>query len=462
VFLLDLIVRSFLRRTSQFCCSVHPTMKRALAERAKQNLARENAAGPPSKLRRLASSPETAAMPPSPSAAAAPPLLLETVSSSAAATIPTTSNTTNTTITNKKRQRPDLKVPEDASAFYLVHQNRALAVEWRDLNDSCLQLTQERELRRRQCRAAAQALAALDQTWTQLETSLQIQRQQQQPLHSQQSQQLYSTNTTSTANQQDTSPHTRQCSTGTGESVEWTLALTGSLVQLGEMTAPANDHDAAWMEQCAAQLVLRAERLQAALFQRENSGMETSAAEVPSSNSNTTSNESSTIIPLLQAQVSELTLARSAVVASERRLRRNAYRLAAGMMTLEQFVQGLDGENGAEQDEAFAAQLHQQQQRTVKQEATDVKQEMLVNTTNGVGSNEGSNLSAARSNEMRAQLENLELLVANRNASIESVSGNADIFVWPGKHFCVGNYSLLVPFFVSNAPLRFLFYFIVV
>ena len=67
------------------------------------------------------------------------------------------------------------KDDSNASAFYLRHQNRALASELRTRMYQCLRMEQERDYRRLQTSLALQGLQALQATWTQLETSLWLQ-----------------------------------------------------------------------------------------------------------------------------------------------------------------------------------------------------------------------------------------------------------------------------------------------
>jgi hypothetical protein len=63
---------------------------------------------------------------------------------------------------------------ENFSAFYLKHQNRALASELKSLQYQLLLLERERDFRRKQCRSAVESLQSLDATWTQMETALQL------------------------------------------------------------------------------------------------------------------------------------------------------------------------------------------------------------------------------------------------------------------------------------------------
>lgn len=77
-----------------------------------------------------------------------------------------------------KRQRSSAALAEegeeDSSAFYLKHQNKALASELKGLQYQLRLLEKERDLRRQQCQEAGQALQALESTWTQMEVALQL------------------------------------------------------------------------------------------------------------------------------------------------------------------------------------------------------------------------------------------------------------------------------------------------
>jgi E3 ubiquitin-protein ligase BRE1 len=60
----------------------------------------------------------------------------------------------------------------NASAFYLKHQNRALASELRSVKYQLSRLERERDYRRKQCLDAVQSINALQAIWSQLESAL--------------------------------------------------------------------------------------------------------------------------------------------------------------------------------------------------------------------------------------------------------------------------------------------------
>jgi hypothetical protein len=75
-----------------------------------------------------------------------------------------------------KRQRPAEEEEGDGeySGFYLKHQNSALASELKGLQHQLRLFAEARNFRRPLCQEAAQALQALECTWTQMEVALQL------------------------------------------------------------------------------------------------------------------------------------------------------------------------------------------------------------------------------------------------------------------------------------------------
>lgn len=99
---------------------------------------------------------------------------------------PNTSKTKN----SMKRQRPSPAAPDgegddddddcaDKSAFFLKHQNAALASELQQLRYQLQLLERERDFRRNQCRDACQLLHSLEATWNAMEVALQLGQQPQ-------------------------------------------------------------------------------------------------------------------------------------------------------------------------------------------------------------------------------------------------------------------------------------------
>lgn len=172
-------------------------MKRALAERAKQSEtghAATNGLGPTSAPPVVSSSSSTGP----------PPRKIPRVDNgntqqqqvkAEPITIPSSNNTRNSSSsltpraspsgtprekrTSMKRQRSSAALAAeeeegDSSAFYLKHQNKALASELKGLQYQLGLLEKERDFRRKQCQEASSALEALQNTWTQMEVALQL------------------------------------------------------------------------------------------------------------------------------------------------------------------------------------------------------------------------------------------------------------------------------------------------
>lgn len=338
-------------------------------------------------------------------------------------------------------------VPDDASAFYLRHQNRALAVEWQSLNAQVQQLTRERDERRQDCWAATQALQSLQATWTQLESAVVM-------LGS-------STSAATSSSPPPGAPATSSSavpSTGGGESVEWTRALSGALEALANHQnhttnrrhaepaseggggdnrsgdgRPESDEDGAaagkgtralapgledagslradWSSQCAANLATRAAALQEHLLprlllsatagssqqQREGAdSFESSTRKLLEENAKLQQQvqQNAARCLLLERHVSELAQSRDDALQSERRIRRNVLRLSAGMMTSEQVVQAMEtsdsgGGGGINDDEEEFRELLKQnkEQQALLQSLRAA--EASASGTGAVGTSEG-------------------------------------------------------------------------
>jgi len=198
-------------------------MKRALAERAKQS-GLPNGTGP--------SAPEVG----EPliqndienGGDSSVPLTTESSSSNSGAPGPTT---TTTSIRHKKRLRESVvKLEEEdeddsnANAFYLKHQNRALASELRQMKYQLTRLERERDVRRVQCTRAVQSLNTLHTTWSQMEETLKPRET---------SSSSSSSRYTETLTPEGSSSVSAPLSTGSGTSVEMVGALFNSLATLG-------------------------------------------------------------------------------------------------------------------------------------------------------------------------------------------------------------------------------------
>jgi hypothetical protein len=185
------------------------------------------------------------------------------------------------TTTSHQEEPPPV---DETSAFYLKHQNRALATELQSLRYAISSLEQERDTRRTQCRAAVRALLRL---------------------------QLQNGNNFDLVAASGDPP-----STGSGDSVEWTSALEKAVAGLkqsrltnGDSSSPEQEGSSSAEDNAAA---LRAEVLE------------------------------------LQNQISELATSRTELHQRERRVRRNVYRMSAGMLSKEQVLDSLEKDDEIE------------------------------------------------------------------------------------------------------------------
>lgn len=120
-----------------------------------------------------------------------------------------------------------------ANAFFLRHQNRALASELRQLKYQLTRLERERDTRRSQCSLAVHNLNTLQTTWTQLEEALQH-GQPPPPASNHNDAPNDDSNTEMTAAPQGRSgASSAPLSTGSGTSVELVGALFQSIAELG-------------------------------------------------------------------------------------------------------------------------------------------------------------------------------------------------------------------------------------
>jgi hypothetical protein len=173
-------------------------MKRALAERAKQQsetghaatasanglgpaapVAVTSAGQPPRKIPRVENKNGGQQAPPQQRVVKAEPITIPSQQASTTTTPrPSPSGTPREKRTSMKRQRSNAALAaeeeDDSSGFYLKHQNKALASELKGLQYQLRLLEKERNLRRQQCHDAGEALQALENTWTQMEVALQL------------------------------------------------------------------------------------------------------------------------------------------------------------------------------------------------------------------------------------------------------------------------------------------------
>jgi hypothetical protein len=323
---------------------------------------------------------------------------------------------------------------EDAnSAFYLKHQNRALATELKSLQFAVSQLEEEREARRQHCHAALQAVNELQVVWMAMEEDT----------IGPSSSITHATSFLSGHANMDTSHDPP--STGTGDSVEWTRALQNSLVTLGQPRPILNSHEPQQqrpqssntdrMDEAVSNIAKRAKLLQewlATLLQSGSTPVSQQQHEGQSSEQRLHNLQREMAVVTarcaeLEARVLELAASRQDVVSRERRVRRNIYRMAAEMLSPEQVVNLL--EQGGEDEELEAAvQLEKQQIKSEnhKAEAAIVQKQEDVSE---------SKISAdlifsAQLHDFHAKISDLEEALASANKHIHDVRAAVIIYVW--------------------------------
>lgn len=240
----------------------------------------------------------------------------------------------------KRREDDDTQESEvdSSSSFYLKHQNRALVTELKSLQFEIRQLEEERDARRQHCLAALRAIHELQNIWTCMEQNTVV------------------GGGTTISNAAIDVEASDPPSTGTGDSVEWTRALHNALVALGQDTSDNNDTMSTnLLEHASVNITARAKVLQEWLGTLlQSTGRDRQPQENEDSlreNVNDLRLEMSVIrvkCSELEAQVLELATSRQQVISRERRVRRNVYRMAAGILSPDQVVKTLDRGEGNE------------------------------------------------------------------------------------------------------------------
>mmetsp|Transcript_6668 Transcript_6668/g.12818 ORF Transcript_6668/g.12818 Transcript_6668/m.12818 type:complete len:857 (+) Transcript_6668:287-2857(+) len=332
-------------------------MKRALAERAKQSIPERSPSATTS------SPPE--GQPPLKIARPSPSIV---VSASASSRTPRSPKPVKTTSTKRPREtngsnsksssqihQDDESNVDETSAFYLKHQNRALAMELKGWQQQCRELTSERDQRRQSCWRAVQALQSLQATWTTLETAL---GQSQPGVAASSLTKTESSAPPSTAlvmgrkNQEDEVEMEDPAL-----AIEWTEALHESLHNLAfpkmeeksESSATCDvgedPHDVGAL---AANVASRASCLQDWLWKvLQAKRVSSDHLEKLLLNDNDAASERNR----WQHQALEVTRSRDYWRSQERRIRRNLYRLEAGIVTLPHVMQSLERQDGTEDDD---------------------------------------------------------------------------------------------------------------
>jgi hypothetical protein len=321
---------------------------------------------------------------------------------------PTLQRTASSEVAVKSNKKRIDEAEEDPNAaFYLKHQNRALATELKSLQFAVQQLEDEREARRLHCHSALQAVNELQVIWTAMEE-----------------QTVGTPSSTSFSQIMNTSGDPP--STGTGDSVEWTRALQNALVALGQPSPSMNEqHESSTdhLEQAVTNIAARAKVLQEWLGTVLKSGSISGSPKESDTTEQRLHNlqREMAIVTArcaeLEAQVSALAMSRQEVVSRERRVRRNIYRMAAGMLSSEQVVKTL--EQGGDDDEIEAAvQLEKQQVKSENHESDSVavKQEDASESKQIA-----DRVSSAQVDEFHSRISRLEESVTCAEKTIQDV-----------------------------------------
>jgi E3 ubiquitin-protein ligase BRE1 len=342
---------------------------------------------------------------------------------------PNTSKTKN----SMKRQRPSPAAPDceeddddddcaDKSAFFLKHQNAALASELQQLRYQLQLLERERDFRRNQCRDACQLLHSLEATWNAMEVALQLGQQPQDEQEevsttiARSSVELpCGTNLTMlkkelarTNSMTDVAPR----STGTGESVELIGALLDSLAAIGKEITPVDGssdeiqlHD---IQQTADSVSKRATALQRWIWgllrkitSEDDSGKHPllKLAKLEAKLSALKAQVRS-----YQIQMTELSKCRDDAVESERRVRRGLYRLNAGRMKLEEVLKAIETD-GMDGSDALMA----------------MEENALVPVSESNAEGNDDVVDSAQIAQLRKQIRDLEEISASREQQIAEV-----------------------------------------
>jgi len=435
-------------------------MKRALAERAKQSGLPNGVAPatpatvkplPTGSLSSATSESQTAAANSSSSSTKAP-LKIERNegNSSSSAISPRSPRNPSSSPRPKKRMRESVvKLEEEdeedsnASAFYLRHQNRALASELRSLKYALSRLERERDYRRSQCTQAVQSLNALQATWTQMEAALQCGQPPPPP-----SDAVAGAPATSSS---------APVSTGSGMSVELIGALLDSLATLGATTANKkrrrikgddDGEDASSAEEAESQfgddfmdvdvaekqhlddllritdnIAKRAATLQRwiwSLLQRVQGSPDAPALDL----SDESQQQVITLMAKnksLKAKLKEISRSRDEMCESEKRVRRGLYRLAAGRVQLKEVLKAIATSD--EDKEAAAAWMEAPPQiaplTTASSSASLVKSAIAEKSESGT--DDGAAIGGLQNAEVHKQIADLEQVASARDEQIKQL-----------------------------------------
>jgi hypothetical protein len=287
--------------------------------------------------------------------------------------------TTMNEITSSVHSNQDDNSSSEQSAFYLKHQNRALATELKSYQYSLSELLQERDIRRLHCSNIFQSVQQLLIIWNSMENAIIATNNT-----NHQSKSVNNTSANYDNNVESDVIHLNEdnaiASTGSDDSIEWTSALLKALKDLGSCTlTPSqldssltsmsqnmngnkvtdcndigtsystaqdgtdgnNDHQST--EKMIINISARAKILQDWVQKILEKPRQIISNDMKG-NATADCTESTTIQVLLtrcatlESQVRELVTCRNDLIQRERRLRRNIYRMASNLLSPEQVV----------------------------------------------------------------------------------------------------------------------------
>lgn len=336
-------------------------MKRALAERAKQSIPERSPSAaatssppesqPPLKIAR----PSPSTVVPASTGSSRTPRSPNPVKT-ASAKRPREQNGNNSRSASQTQQASEESNVDETSAFYLKHQNRALATELKGWQQQCRELTSERDQRRRSCWSAVQALQSLQATWTTLETALGQSQPGVSPSSLEKTEAAAPPSTALVMGRKNEEDEVEM--EDPALAIEWTGALHEALHNLAFPKKEAKNESSAGVGEdphdvgeLAANVASRANCLQDWLWKvlqakRVSSGH--------LENLRSSEEDAASERERWQHQAMELTRSRDHWRSQERRLRRNLYRLEAGIVTMPHVMQNLERQDGTVDDDDMA------------------------------------------------------------------------------------------------------------
>ena len=353
----------------------------------------------------------------------------------------------------------------NASAFYLKHQNRALASELRSVKYQLSRLERERDYRRSQCSDSVQSINALESIWGQLESSLGGGGTHGGPLN------IVSGDASAPV------------STGSSSSVEMIGAFMDSLERLGASSTSRKmgesnegeekkvkdedpmdiDDDAAAAEarqekedlkrltQISESIAERAALLQSwicTLLQKVDKSQLLTNGDVMAAPTSTELQEKLTRLEAenttLQERIQELARSRDEIVESDRRVRRGLYRLAAGRVELKEVLKAVAS---ADQDkEAAAAWMETAAAPGIVASTSSTPAVKAAAEKIKSDDDKGKNVSSEEMDQLKKQVADLTEVASARDDQIKqvcSIESNAITVMFPAQNVLIFSFSLL-------------------